>query len=159
MIKISFDWDGTLADNPKVVQILEKMHSVNEVYKIFEFCITTRRYAKPYIDTRYNDGTYFSYADEKFLEKALSFGFKEDEINYCNYQMKAETLYKKNIHVHFDDDYRELEAYKKLLQNKTSKDIFKPVCKIITVYDDTNWQYLNGIVFPKSVCKTFNIGL
>ena len=104
-MKVSFDYDGTLA-----------RHDVQEVAKdlvergIFDVCILTTRYSNPSKYKRLWEGSeagkqYLLDQHQELFDVAKKVGITE--INFTEFEWKTKFVDKLGIDVHLDDNFRE----------------------------------------------------
>lgn len=112
MKNISFDYDLTLDDgfygekNPhkdKVRNILKELLPDNNIF------IITKRYGP-------KSKWYFLKEFEKVYILAHELGVKEENIFFCDRELKIENLRKNKIDLHYDDDLYELDVYSSICE-------------------------------------------
>lgn len=144
MIKICFDFDGTLSDRLDVQKLASELSATEDV----ELWIITRRYEK-------------GFEDKEVKEAAKKFGIKN--IVFTNREYKSRFLEENGIDIHIDDDPFEA-AFQPL------GSLHRIVCIADPIWEDTFMKRLevlrkesqvNGVfILPqKNKWKLIDLGL
>lgn len=111
-MNISFDFDLTLDDgfygevNPrkeKVRNILKELLPDNNIF------IITKRYGP-------KSKWYFLNEYQKVYDLAKELGVNEDNIYFCDRELKIANLRRNKIDIHYDDDLYEIDVYSSICE-------------------------------------------
>lgn len=104
MIKISFDYDGSLGHVDYLQELCLRLltDGYNDVH------IITRRFGTILPPEKAQYGIDGPDEFSEVLELADKLGVKRENVHFTNRQMKFETIKSLGINIHYDDDYEDL---------------------------------------------------
>ena len=118
-MNISFDFDGTLKDNPLIQDYCAKLiEDTNHVVHVI-----TRRYSSERDEYMLGQSEH-----SEVLTLADELGIKSRNVHFTDRQMKTDHILKWNIDMHIDDDILEV----RLLEEHT---------RCISIYVNKSWRY------------------